>query len=103
VTFLDGTNTLGTATLSGSPTATAKLTVESLPSGSHTIRARYNGAGTCPAAQSSPVTVAVPRPILPVTGVGLPATVAAGILLVLAGAALVLASHRRRPAHRITA
>ena len=41
VTFLDGTTTLGTANLSGSPTATATLTVASLSPGSHTIRARY--------------------------------------------------------------
>jgi alpha-tubulin suppressor-like RCC1 family protein len=40
---------------------------------------------------------------LPVTGVNLPATLAAGVLLLLAGAALVLTAHRRRSAHRTTA
>jgi alpha-tubulin suppressor-like RCC1 family protein len=40
---------------------------------------------------------------LPITGANLAATLAAGVLLLLTGAALALATHRRRPAHRATA
>jgi hypothetical protein len=40
---------------------------------------------------------------LPITGVNLQATLTAGILLLLTDAALALATHRRRPAHRTTA
>ncbi|MTK02433.1 Ig-like domain repeat protein [Micromonospora sp. CP22] len=99
VTFLDGKKTLGTATLSGGPTATATLILDRLRPGSHTIRARYNGKGTCPPSTSKPVTVKVQKPQLPVTGVNAPDTLAAGTLLVLTGTALVV-RNRRRPANR---
>ncbi|SCE96273.1 Ig-like domain repeat protein [Micromonospora marina] len=96
VTFLDGTTALGSASLSGSPTATATFTVESLTPGNHTIRARYHGAGDCSASESSPLAVTIPRPALPVTGASLPAALATGILLVLAGTTLVLTARRLR-------
>ncbi|MEU9738271.1 Ig-like domain repeat protein [Micromonospora chersina] len=62
VTFLDGTTTLGTATLSGSPTATAALTVPKLSLGSHDILARFAADGTCPASESNPIHIAVAPP-----------------------------------------
>ncbi|WP_018253409.1 RCC1 domain-containing protein [Salinispora mooreana] len=89
VTFLDGTKVLGTEPLSGSPIATATRTVTRLTPGEHTIRARYNGDGNCPASTSNPTTVVVRKPILPVTGVSLPTILAVGFLLTLTGAALV--------------
>ncbi|XTZ14993.1 Ig-like domain repeat protein [Micromonospora echinospora] len=63
VTFLDGT-TRETAPLSGSPTATATLTLHLQP-GRHTIVARYNGNGTCPPSESDPITLTLPGPSSP--------------------------------------
>ncbi|WP_027659655.1 RCC1 domain-containing protein [Salinispora fenicalii] len=88
VTFLDGTKVLGTEPLSGSPTATATRTVTHLTPGTHSIQARYNGDDHCPASTSNPTAVMVRKPILPVTGVRLPAILAVGFLLTLTGAAL---------------
>ena len=45
VTFLDGTNVLGTANLSGGSPDTAQLVVPSLSVGSHSLTAEYNGDG----------------------------------------------------------
>ncbi|WP_018215950.1 RCC1 domain-containing protein [Salinispora vitiensis] len=105
VTFLDGTTTLDTKPLSGNPTATATLTVTHLTAGTHPIQARYNGDSNCPASTSNSTTVTVPaptaaEPTIPVTGTSLPTILTAGILLTLTGAALTLATHRRRPTHR---
>ncbi|HEV2645528.1 MAG TPA: Ig-like domain repeat protein [Acidobacteriaceae bacterium] len=61
VTFLDGTNTLGTGTLNGSGTAT--LTTAALSGGVHSITAVYGGdantlAATSPAVSQTVLTVA---------------------------------------------
>ncbi|WP_033667640.1 RCC1 domain-containing protein [Salinispora fenicalii] len=99
VTFHDDTTTLDTEPLSGNPTTTATLTITRLAPGTHHIQARYNGDSNCPASTSSPTTVTVPKPTIPVTGTSLPTILAAGFLLTLTGAALTLATHRRRPTH----
>ncbi|CCH20898.1 Ig-like domain repeat protein [Micromonospora lupini] len=62
VTFLDASNTLGNATLSGSTTATASLTSGSLSPGGHAITGRYDGNDLCPGQQSEPLTVEVVLP-----------------------------------------
>ncbi|WP_018908378.1 Ig-like domain repeat protein [Salinispora arenicola] len=100
VTYLDDTTILGTEPLSGNPTATATLTVTRLTPGTHHIQARYNGDNNCPTSTSDSTTVTVPKPTIPVTGTSLPTILTAGILLTLTGAALTLATHRRRPTHR---
>ncbi|WP_018588460.1 Ig-like domain repeat protein [Salinispora arenicola] len=100
VTYLDDTTILGTEPLSGNPTATATLTVTRLTPGTHHIHARYNGDNNCPTSTSDSTTVTVPKPTIPVTGTSLPTILTAGILLTLTGAALTLATHRRRPTHR---
>jgi alpha-tubulin suppressor-like RCC1 family protein len=84
----------GTNTSSNVPVAV------SLPAGT-TITAI--AAGTFHSLAIAPLPTSTTSPILPVTGASLPATLAAGILLVLAGVALLLATHRRRPTHRTTA
>ncbi len=54
VTFKDGSNTLGTGSLSGSgSTATATYTTNSLLAGSHSITAVYGGNSTFPGSTSS--------------------------------------------------
>ncbi len=54
VTFMDGTKTLGTVTLTG---ATAVLTTSSLGAGAHTLTAVYGGDTNFSGSTSSPVTV----------------------------------------------
>ncbi|MEU8545366.1 Ig-like domain repeat protein, partial [Streptomyces sp. NPDC048717] len=60
VIFYDGTDPIGTGTLDASGSAT--LTTHSLPPGTHTITAHYQGDGTCAASVSEPVTVTVLTP-----------------------------------------
>ncbi|MEH1170027.1 Ig-like domain-containing protein [Micromonospora sp. CPCC 205539] len=124
VTFLDGTNVLRTVPVSGGGTAT--LTTDALSPGLHTVTARYRGSGPFAGAPAqSTMTVIVgsstsppspagpqpppsnaqppprsPQPPLPVTGASLPANLAAGVLLLLVGSALVLVTCRRRTARR---
>ncbi|WP_027660832.1 RCC1 domain-containing protein [Salinispora fenicalii] len=99
VTFHDDTTTLDTEPLTGNPTTTATLTVTHLAPGTHHIQARYNGDSNCPASTSNPTVVTVPKPTIPVTGTSLPTILTAGFLLTLTGAALTVATHRRRPTH----
>ncbi|MFG2111450.1 Ig-like domain repeat protein [Streptomyces sp. NPDC048718] len=63
VVFYEGTTPIGTGTLDASGSAT--LTTNSLPPGTHTITAHYEGDGTCAASVSEPVTVTVltPEPV----------------------------------------
>jgi hypothetical protein len=56
VTFLDGTTSLGTATVSSN---VAQLSLSSLSVGSHSITAKYSGDGNFTASTSSPVTQTV--------------------------------------------
>nr|WP_026185310.1 Ig-like domain repeat protein [Salinispora pacifica] len=105
VTFHNDTTTLDTTPLTGNPTTTATLTATHLTPGTHHIQARYNGDNNCPASTSNPTTVTIPnptspKPTIPVTGANLPTILTAGFLLTLTGAALTLATHRRRPEHR---
>jgi hypothetical protein len=56
VTFLDGTTSLGTATVSSN---IAQLSLSTLPVGSHSITAKYSGDGNFTASTSSAVTQTV--------------------------------------------
>ncbi|MEU8539613.1 Ig-like domain repeat protein [Streptomyces sp. NPDC048717] len=63
VTFYDGGTALGTEALDASGDAT--LTTTGLGLGTHTITARYEGDGVCPASVSTPVVVVVEEPSNP--------------------------------------
>ncbi|MEU8542435.1 Ig-like domain repeat protein [Streptomyces sp. NPDC048717] len=57
VVFYDGTTPIGTGTLG--PDGSVSLTTTSLPVGTHSITAHYEGDGLCPASVSAAVTVTV--------------------------------------------
>jgi pimeloyl-ACP methyl ester carboxylesterase len=64
VTFLDGTNPLGTLTLNGS--GIASFNTNNLSAGSHSLTASYQGNGSYQSSASPPLTVTVtPPPSLP--------------------------------------
>jgi len=58
VTFLDGTATLGTVTLSA---GTARLATSKLSVGTHPITARYNGSSTYATSTSAVLTESITR------------------------------------------
>jgi hypothetical protein len=73
VVFMDGADVLGTGTVSG---GVATLTTSSLPAGSYTITATYEGDGTYGASTSAPVTVTVGPKTGPISEPALTVTVA---------------------------
>ncbi|MCN0180089.1 permease, partial [Salinispora arenicola] len=82
--------------LTTSATATHTTT---LPTGTHTLTAHHTSTNTCPNSQSPPTTITI-NPDLPITGPTLTTTTGAATLSILAGATLIYATRRRRPAPR---
>jgi alpha-tubulin suppressor-like RCC1 family protein len=68
----------------------------------HSLAVAQNPTTTQPEPGPTPPTGVNPQANLPVTGDNLAVVLAAGILLLLIGAALTLATHRRRSAHHTT-
>lgn len=101
VTFHDNTTVLATTPLTTD--ATASHTTKLAP-GEHSLTAVYVSFNACPDSRSIPVSVTIaPAPGdsgLPITGPNLPTTIGAAALLILAGAALVRLTGRRRPTSR---
>ncbi len=95
-----GTITLRTngETLATVPLTTSANHTTTLPTGTHTLTAHHTSTNTCPNSQSPPTTITI-NPDLPITGPTL-TTTGAATLSILAGAILIYAARRRRPAPR---
>ncbi|HZS08970.1 MAG TPA: lamin tail domain-containing protein [Blastocatellia bacterium] len=78
VTFMEGTNTLGTGTLDGS--GQAAFTTHTLPAGTHSITATYGGDGTFAASASGALSLPVSRATPAITWVN-PADIVYGTAL----------------------
>ncbi|WP_018587449.1 Ig-like domain repeat protein [Salinispora arenicola] len=101
VTLHDNTTVLATTSLTTAATASHTTT---LAPGEHSLTAVYVSSNACPDSRSVPVSVTVaPAPGdsgLPITGPNLPTTIGAAALFILAGAALIRFTGRRRPTSR---
>ncbi|WP_018801849.1 Ig-like domain repeat protein [Salinispora arenicola] len=101
VTFHDNTTVLATTSLTTAAIASHTTT---LAPGEHSLTAVYVSSNACPDSRSVPISVTVaPAPGdsgLPITGPNLPTTIGAAALFILAGAALIRFTGRRRPTSR---